>query len=144
MGQVIDELYFNQLPTDLFRHGSTKGPRLDKPRTMPPRQLGQKYDIRIYEKDGVEWVESNSGGISLFNKPDPRFGDRWWRLAKGTKIPEFLKISRDKSMNPLTEHIHYTIRPIHDMPLATFIVYLRKLSAFATPTFEVSPSSKVQ
>lgn len=139
---IIEELYFDRLPVDLFRHGSTASPQLHKPRTLPPRQLGQKYDIRIYEKNGIEWVDSESGGISLFNKPDLRFGDHWWKLAKNTEIPSFLKVSRDKGINSVTGQIHYTIRPIHDMPLLTFINGLKKLSALAVPNFDI-PQSKV-
>lgn len=69
MGQIVEELYFDQLPTDLFRHGSTTSPQMHKPRTMPPRNLGQVHDIKIYKKSGIDWVDHDSGGISLFINP---------------------------------------------------------------------------
>lgn len=73
MSQIIEELYFEKLPIDLFRHGTTANPQLSKPRTMPPRQLGEVHDLKIFKKDGADWVDFESGGISLFNKPNPRF-----------------------------------------------------------------------
>lgn len=142
MSQLIEELYFDRLPVELFRHGSATSPKLHKPRTMPPRQLGQVHDIKIYEKNGIECVDHESGGISLFNKPNLRFGNHWWKFAKGTKISPFLRVSRDKGINSLTGHIHYTIRPIHDMPLSVFILRLKEFSALATPNFDV-PQRKV-
>ena len=90
MGQLVEVLYFDRLPVDLFRHGSSTSPQMYKPRTMPPRQLGQVHDIKIYRKNGIDWVDRESGGISLFNKPNLRFGNRWWKLSKGTKISPFL------------------------------------------------------
>lgn len=138
MSQIIEELFFEKLPVDLFRHGTATNPQLNKPRTMPPRQLGEVHDIIIFKKDGVDWVDSSSGGISLFNLPNPRFGNRWWKLPKGTKIPVGLRVSRDKGMNHVTGQIHYTIRPLHTMPLSSFIQKLEQLSAFASPTFATS------
>ena len=38
MSQTIEELYFEFLPTNLFRHGNASSPQLNKPRTMPPRE----------------------------------------------------------------------------------------------------------
>lgn len=138
MSQIIEELFFEKLPVDLFRHGTATNPQLNKPRTMPPRQLGEVHDIIIFKKDGIDWVGFSSGGISLFNLPNPRFGNRWWKLPKGTKIPVGLRVSRDKGMNPVTGQIHYTIRPLHNMPLSAFIQKLEQLSAFASPTFATS------
>jgi hypothetical protein len=138
MSQIIEELYFEKLPVDLFRHGTNTSPQLHKPRTMPPRELTEVHDLRIYKKGGVDWVDHTSGGISLFNKPNPRFGNRWWKLPKGTKIPMGMRVSRDQGMNTLTGQIHYTIRPLHDMPLSSFIQKLQELSSSATPDFPVS------
>lgn len=137
MSQIIEELYFEKLPVDLFRHGTTTNPQLNKPRTMPPRQLGEVHDLKIFKKDGIDWVDFESGGISLFNKPNPRFGNRWWKLTKGTKIPVGLRVSRDKGMNHVTGQIHYTIRPLHNMPLSSFILKLEQLASVAKPEFEV-------
>ncbi|GAA6169405.1 hypothetical protein [Sessilibacter corallicola] len=138
MGQIIEELYFEKLPIDLFRHGSTTNPQMHKPRTMPPREVGQVHDLKIYKKGGVDWVDYESGGISLFNKPNPRFGNRWWKLPKGSNIPSGMRVSRDKGINPVTGQIHYTIRPLQDMPLSVFIQKLKDLSVCAVPSFEVS------
>ena len=124
------------MPTDLFRHGSKTNPQLHKPRTMPPRDISQVHDIRIYEKNNIKWVDHQSGGISLFNKPNPKFGNKWWKLPKGAKIPNLLRVSRDKGINPATGQIHYTIRPVHDMPLSMFITVLTQFSSIAIPDFE--------
>ena len=137
MSLIIEQLYFEKLPVDLFRHGTTTSPQIHKPRTMPPHELGEVHDLRIYKKNGIDWVDHNSGGISLFNKPNPRFGNRWWKLLKGAKIPTGMRVSRDQGMNPFTGQIHYTIRPLHDMPLSSFIQKLKELSASATPDFAV-------
>lgn len=137
MGQTIEELYFDALPTDLYRHGTTNSAQLHKPRTMPPRQADQVHDVSIYTKNGVVYIDSTSGGISTFNMPNLRFGNRCWKLPKGTKIPAGLRISRDAGINRATGQIHYTIRPLQDMPLSTFTSLLQKLSAHAVPTFEL-------
>ncbi len=143
MGQIIKELYFDVLPTDLYRHGSTTSPQMHKPRTMPPRTEGQVHDLKVYEKDGTSWVYSRSGGISLFNKPNPRFGNRWWKLPKGSKIPPVFRVSRDEGVNKATGQIHYTIRPMYDMPLDTFIHNLEEFSKSAIPDFDVSQKGVV-
>jgi len=137
MGKIIEELYFGILPTDLYRHGSATNPQMHKPRTMPPRQADQVHDLKIYKKDNIDWVDSKSGGISLFNKPNPKFGNKWWKLPKGTEIPELFKVSRDKGINKITGQIHYTIRPVHEMPLTTFIHHLKEFSESAVPDFEI-------
>lgn len=138
MGQIIEELYFEFLPTDLYRHGNTANPQMHKPRTMPPRQVTQIHDLKTYKKNNTDWVDSASGGISLFNKPNPRFGNRWWRLPKGTKIPPMFRVSRDRGINKVTGQIHFTIRPMYDMPLNVFIHYLKDFSKSALPNFEIS------
>ncbi|WNO08887.1 hypothetical protein [Teredinibacter sp. KSP-S5-2] len=137
MGQIIEELYFDEMPTNLYRHGSATSAQMHKPRTMPPRDAAQVHDLKIFEKNGESWVDHESGGISLFNKPNPRFGNRWWKLPKGTKIPPAFRVSRDKGINKITGQIHYTIRPMYDMPLATFVQHLKEFSKFAVPDFDV-------
>jgi hypothetical protein len=138
MGATMDELYFDRLPLDLFRSGRSSGPQLNKPRTMPPRQPGESFDIEVYDKNGGAWVHHESGGISLFNKPIPRWGDRWWKLPKASPIPAGLRVSRDKRVNPVTGEIHYTIRPAYDMPLALFVQLLTAFSTLAVPDFAIS------
>lgn len=143
MGQTIQELYFETLPTDLYRHGTTASPQLNKPRTMPPRQADQIHDVKIYVKNGVVYVDSTSGGISTFNMPNPKFGNRWWKLPRGSRIPSGLKVSRDAGINRVTGQIHYTIRPLQDMPLSRFISLLQQLSAYAVRTFDL-PTRQVK
>jgi hypothetical protein len=29
---------------------------MHKPRTMPPREVGQVHDLKIYKKGGMDWV----------------------------------------------------------------------------------------
>jgi hypothetical protein len=137
MGQTIEELFFEFLPTDLYRSGTASSPNLHKPRTMPPRNADQVHDVK------VSYVDADSGGLSTFTRPNLRFGNRWWKLPKGTKIPEGLRVSRDTGMNQATGAVHYTIRPLHDMPLWRFIQLLERLAASAVPEFE-APSRKAK
>lgn len=138
MGATIEELYFETLPVDLFRHGSATSPQMTKPRTMPPRKIDEVHDIRVYDKSGELWVHHDSGGISLFNRPNARFGNRWWKLPKGSPIPIGLRVSRDQGMNPATGQIHYTVRPAYDMPLSRFVQSLGALSTRAVPEFAIA------
>jgi hypothetical protein len=104
---------------------------------MPPRQADQVYDVKIYTRNGDDYVDATSGGISTFNKPNLKFGNRWWKLPKGTRIPAGLRISRDAGINPNTGQIHYTIRPEHDMSLSIFVMLLQQLAAHAAPLFDI-------
>lgn len=63
MSKIIEELYFEKLPVDLFRHGTTTSPQIHKPRTTPPRELSEVHDLRIYKKGGIDWVDHKFGGL---------------------------------------------------------------------------------
>jgi hypothetical protein len=82
------------------------------------------------------------GGISTFDREKPEFGNFWWKIPKGTKIPLGLRISRDFNPKPSAQPTHYTIRPLVDMPLAHYISLLQELALSAERTFAVtSPKS---
>ena len=81
-------------------------------------------DIKTYQKNGELWVDSSSGGISLFDL----FGvpmKKWnyYKLPAGTEIPYGLVITKD-TFNPTFNSTHYSIRPNWDMPLTKFIMLL--------------------
>jgi hypothetical protein len=131
MSNTIVEIFVNLTPVHLFRGGSKSSPRLDKLRTMPPRQLGEAFDIAIYDHSGTTYVKKDSGGISTLEKPTSGFADHWWRIPKGTKIPLGLRISRDYNPKPGIKPTHYSIRPLSDMPLSRYISLLQELARSA-------------
>lgn len=103
--------FYVKLPADLFRGGSPTKPRFDYIRTMPPRNDQQVYDIKIDPVTKV--IDSQSGGLSLFNQPNFAFGSDWWVLAKGTKLPAGFTISKDHTNDKFKGH--YTIRSLHNI-----------------------------
>ena len=95
---------------------------------MPPRTLEQSFDIQIYNKGGVDFVSANTGGISTFDREKVGLVGFWWCIPKGTPIPVGLRISRDFNPRPANQPTHYTIRPVHDMPLTDYIKLLEQLA----------------
>lgn len=136
MSHTIVEIFVKVVPRNLFRSGTKNSPRLDKLRTMPPRVVGEAFDIKIHQREGTAYVESDSGGISTFERSIPTAGDYWWVIPKGTKIPLGLRVTQDRNPNPYRP-THYTIRPAHDMPLSQYITLLQELALSAERTFEV-------
>lgn len=85
-------------------------------------------DIRTYNKGNEEWVDSKSGGISLFDVigiPVKKWN--YYKLPKGAKIPYGLVITKDE-LNPGFNATHYSIRPHWDMPLTKFLMLLDDLA----------------
>ena len=142
MSHTIVEMYVKVVPTDLFRSGAKNCPQLHKLRTMPPRTLEQSFDIQIYKKNGIDFVSKDTGGISTFDRIKSGYGDFWWKIPKGTKLPAGLRISRDFNSKPNSKPTHYTIRPLADMPLTQYIALLQELALAAERIFNMSVSKK--
>lgn len=143
MSHTIVEMYVKVIPVNLYRNGGKNSPQLHKLRTMPPRTLEESFDIRIYTKNGVDYVSKDTGGISTFDREKPGFGAFWWKIPRGTKLPSGLRVSMDFNPKPSANPTHYTIRPMYDMPLRQYISLLEDLAAFAERTFNVT-EKKVQ
>lgn len=105
--------FYVKLPVDLFRGGTPKKHKFDYLRTMPPREEDQTYDVKIDPKSGL--IDHKSGGLSLFNKPNYSFGNDWWVIPNGTKLPPEFTLSKDLTDGKFRGH--YTIRALVDMPL---------------------------
>ena len=144
MSHTIIDIYIKVVPTNLYRHGAKNSPQLHKLRTMPPRTIEESFDIELYEKNNISYVSKNTGGISTFNQKNPRFGNFWWVIPKGTKIPQGLRISQDFNSKPGSKPTHYTIRPAIDMPLIEYIRLLDELSKSAERLFEVNTVNKAK
>jgi hypothetical protein len=103
--------FFFKIPQDLFRGGTPTKPRFDYLRTMPPRKITEKWDVKIDPKTNK--IDPASGGLSLFNSPDFDFGPDWWVLPSDTPLPPGFTLSKD-----LTNGVfkgHFTIRAIHEL-----------------------------
>lgn len=75
-------------------------------------------DIETSEEDGDIWVVAGSGGISTFAVQG--VGKNWWKLDKGTDIPNELRLVNDYSNHWLWEP-SYTMR-IEDYKTALRLV----------------------
>lgn len=72
--------------------------------------LDDTWDVKVYDKDGISFVDSKSGSLSLFNYCNPKFGNLWWRTPASTKLPSGLHISLNKGGKE--GKFHFTIRPL--------------------------------
>ena len=107
-----DSIFFPVLKAFLLSNGKPRSP-----------------DIKTYPKGNEIWVDSKSGGISLFDKsgiPSKKWD--YYKLIAGTDIPHGLVITKDEWKENF-QAFHYTIRPHWDMPLANFCKLLDKLAA---------------
>lgn len=137
----IKELFVDFIPRDLFRKGTKSDTRLSYLRTAPPRDLKEKHDIEVYvhPSDKRLWVKADAGGISVFDKINPHLNSiYWYKLPKGSRIPHGLRITRDDEPHA-SKPVHYTIRPIYNMPLQRYVSLLESLAKMAIPTFEPAP-----
>jgi Tse2 ADP-ribosyltransferase toxins len=88
----------------------------------------RKADIKTYLKNGVEWINSKYGGVSLFDvKGCPVRSWEYYLLAVGAKIPFGLVITKD-DFNENFKCYHYSIRANWDMPVSKFCILLDELS----------------
>ncbi len=117
-------IYRGQRPQDRGKpilYPILKAFKLSNGRTRDP-------DMVTYAKNGVEWVDSTKGGISLFDVLGmPVASWDYYKLDGETKIPQGLVIVRDSEKqgnNP----VHYSIRPHWDMPLTRFCMLLDDLT----------------
>ncbi len=88
MSSTVVEIFVKIIPVNLFRMGTKNNPQLNKLRTMPPRTIEQSFDIQIYQKNGVDFVSRDTGGISTFDREKSGLSGYWWCIPRGTKIPE--------------------------------------------------------
>lgn len=104
--------------TDLFRRGNAVNPRMNHVR------IGK--DVEAFLRDGVDWAQAGSGGVSTFSSPGP--GSPWWVLPAEFEYPDDLVVVNDHGN-------HFSWEPRFDMPLADFVAILESLeSAFRKVT----------
>ena len=96
--------------TDLFRRGNAVSPRLNHVR------IGK--DVEAFVRDGVDWVQAGSGGVSTFSSPGP--GSSWWVLPAEFEYPDDLVVVNDHGH-------HFSWEPRFDMPLAYFVEILESM-----------------
>ena len=85
-------------------------------------------DIRTYKKNGEQWIDSKSGGVSLFDKlgvPNKKW--LYYRLSIGTDVPKGLYVTKD-GFNRKHKSYHYSIKAAWDMPLKKFLMLLDELA----------------
>jgi len=130
LGELFDSKF--NLNVNLFRgsNPNNKDPVLYpilKSFLLSDRRL-RKEDIKTYTKGGELWVNSKSGGVSLFDaKGHPVKSWEYYLLAINIKIPHGLVITKDK-FHKKFKCYHYTIRPNWDMPVSKFCMLLDELS----------------
>ena len=100
--------------TDLDRRGNASGPRMTHVR------VGK--DVTVFRRDGVDWVQARSGGVSTFSAPG--FGTLWWELPAGYEYSDDLIVVNDHGG-------HFSWEPRIDLPLTEFVALL----AFVEPAF---------
>ncbi|WDE10390.1 hypothetical protein [Thalassomonas haliotis] len=116
--------FYVKLPADLFRGGTPTKHKFDYLRTMPPRREDQTYDVKINPKSG--FIDHTTGGLSLFNTPNYVFGQDWWVIPAGTRLPPEFTLSKDLTGEQFRGH--YTIRALIDMP---GVMWKKKLTEWA-------------
>lgn len=133
--------FYVTLPFDLFRLGRKTKAKFDYIRTTPPREEEQTWDVRVYKKNDIDFVDSKSGGLSLFNYRNPKFGTLWWKLPAKSKMPQGLHVSLDDG-GSLGKN-HFTIRPLYDMSVTLYLDKLNQLDSMAIPCFIGIPNKDV-
>jgi len=128
--------FYLVFPVDLYRRGEQGRLKLDYVRTHPPRKAEEVWDVEI--KNGL--VQKESGGNSTFNRPNAKFGVWWYRIPKGTPLPDGLHLSKDHTDGDFRGH--YTIRPFTNMTLDAFKAKLKLLGESAVPAFLASDNKE--
>lgn len=85
-------------------------------------------DILTYNKSGELWIDSKSGGVSLFDRlgvPNKKW--LYYKLSAGMQIPNGLYIVKD-NLNKRHQSFHYSIKASWDMPLKQFLILLDDLA----------------
>ena len=127
-GGTVDEL-FTTVPVDLFRSGNSSSPRLDNIRA----QDVPIEDMR-FSTGEVKRMVRPDGGISTFDGYVAKPGVKWWKIPKGTKLPETIRVVKDH-YNKAMRATHYSLRPARLMTLLEFSEGLRELAKSAVPMF---------
>ena len=96
--------------TNLYRRGNTGGPR------MAHVRVGK--DVSIFQRDGIDWVQAQTGGISTFSSSGP--GNLWWELPAGSEYPDDILVVNDHGH-------HFSWEPRIDMPLTDFVELLESI-----------------
>ena len=96
--------------TDLYRRGNAAGPRMTHVR------IGK--DVTVFRRDGVDWVQARSGGVSTFATPG--IGNLWWELPAGFEYPDDLIVVNDHGG-------HFSWEPQIDLPLTDFVALLKSI-----------------
>lgn len=130
LGELFDSKY--DLDVNLFRG---RNPHNDDPILYPILKSFllsngniRKPDIKTYTKGGELWVNSKSGGISLFDaKGYPVKSWEFYLLASKIKMPYGLVITKD-DWHKKFKCYHYTIRPNWDMTVTKFCRLLDELT----------------
>lgn len=130
----LHRYYEGMVPIDLWRglHIKKNKELFELVETAFEMQSGRMrpQDIRI--ENGWVKVQYSPRGISTFDKPGVPKGRDWvyYRIPAGTKLPPGLAVVKD-SYNRALEATHYTIAPMHNMPLAVFKKLLSDLAVMA-------------
>jgi hypothetical protein len=103
---------------ELYRSGNASGPNLSRLRLAdahPDPDIETETDC-----NGEVIVKSQTGGVSVWEQPDPKW-TRVWALPAGSSYPAELLIWCD---GPL----HWLIAPDGDMPLSRYMAALDVLA----------------
>lgn len=131
--------YFDKaVPRDLFRGQSRAEAKQGQPVLYPNPGFKRKDgsvrlpDVQVVEREGKKIVlgcrciHGDYRGVSTFDRKNLGLpGFRWFRLPKGTEIPEALAITQDSNFKDRPNH--FTVAPKDDMPLDLFQVWLNTL-----------------
>lgn len=98
-------------PIPLYRKGNANSPRMDNVRPQ---------DVETYDENNQVWVVANSGGISTFANQGT--GKNWWKLDRGTTIPDELKLVNDYGN-------HWSWEPGYTMRMDEYKAALRLIGA---------------
>ena len=137
---LLDRLYTNSVPVDLFRFfESTDLPHsrfllrpVLEPYAVAPGRM-RSIDIERRDINGIMYVIAGTGGVSLFDGVAPfKKPGVHYKLPQGTAIPPGLAISRD-NLSKTLGRVHYTLHPSQTMAELHFLFLLRRLSVFARP-----------
>lgn len=118
-----DNLYImdvTEFTAHLFRMGNATWPSFNEERA--------RSDVRIELQNGIEAVIANGNGFSAFDHITPAMkkpGKFIWRIRKGARIPDGLRLVQDRS--PGKAPGHYMIAPAKDMPLKKYLGLLEEL-----------------
>ncbi|GGA24951.1 hypothetical protein [Dyella nitratireducens] len=99
----------------------------DKAATEEILKNADKYTVK-----GCRTMVGKHRGLSVFDKTNRALRNfEWYKIEKGTDIPEPLAVTRDSALLESVKPIHYTVAPKDDMPLPLFLQYLKTLGSKA-------------